>query len=391
MTRSTVLAILSYSAVAVTALCASRDNAEAAYQQTNLVSSVSGLASVTDSSLVNPWGISFIGPTPSSGPFWISNQGTNTTTVYSVVGTTGVSGNLLTVAIPTTAGGPNGPTGQVSNTGTSFRVGDGGDGGAALFIFANLNGAISAWDGGSTAFVQQTTPGAVYTGLAKNQAQTMLYAANASDGAIDVFDGAFNPVTLGAGAFATPAAIAASSLVPFNVHDIGGSVYVTYAPAGRAAQTTASAGEGAVAVFDENGVLKDTIMGGPLAAPWGVAVAPAGFGQFGGDLLVGNFSFKDSRIDAFDPATGEFVGSIAIDAGAGQTAGGLWDMTFGTGGNNGSPTALYFSDGINGETGGLFGVLTPVPEPSTWAMMVLGFAGLGFAGYLNSRGRAVPA
>jgi|SRR5271165_3091635 len=390
MTRSTVLDVLIPSAIAIGALCSSAAITKAdTYQQTDLVSNIPGLAMVTDPQLVNPWGVSFIGPTPFSSPFWISNQGTNTATLYSVTGATGVSGNLLTVAIPTTGNGPQGPTGQVSNTNaSSFPVGNGGNGKSADFIFANLNGAISAWDGGPSAIVQHTTPGAVFTGLAKNQAQTLLYAANDSAGAIDVFNSAFNPVTLGAGAFATPSAISALGLVPFNVQDLGGNVYVTYAPAGHAAQTTAAEGEGAVAVFSESGGLKNAIVGGPLASPWGVVLAPSAFGAFGGDLLVGNFSDKDSAINAFNPVTDAFVGSIAINAGAGQSSGALWDLTFGAGGKNGSPLTLYFTDGIDGERAGLFGAITAVPEPSTWAMTTLGFGGLAFAGYRTSRRRA---
>ena len=122
--------------------------------------------------------------------------------------------------------------------------------------------------------------GAVYTGLAINQAQTRLYAANAGTGSVDVFNRAFNPANLGVHAFGTPAKIAARHLVPFNVRDISGDVYVTYAPAGHAAQTKADEGDGAVAVFNESGDLKPakTLLGGPLvplASPWGVAIAPA--------------------------------------------------------------------------------------------------------------------
>jgi uncharacterized protein (TIGR03118 family) len=108
-------------------------------------------------------------------------------------------------------------------------------------------------------------------------------------------------VGIGAGAFATPTAISALNLVPFNVQDIAGKIYVTYAPIGRPADIAAIAGQGAVAVFDESGNLRQTIIGGQLAAPWGVALAPASFGEFGGDLLVGNFSFVASEINAFDP------------------------------------------------------------------------------------------
>src|SRR5260370_16063507 len=184
-------------------------------------------------------------------------------------------------------------------------------------MFANLNGTISAWNGGVSATTEVTTPGAVYTGLAINQSQTLLYAANDSAGKIDVFNSSFAPTL--SGAFATPAAIAAAGLVPFNVQDIGSNVYVTYAPAGHANQINAPEGHGAVAVFDENGVLEPTkplLLGGPLASPWGVALAPAGFGPFGGDLLVGEFSFNDSEIDAFNPNTGTFLGTIQIDTAA---------------------------------------------------------------------------
>jgi uncharacterized protein (TIGR03118 family) len=234
----------------------------------------------------------------------------------------------------------------------------------AAFIFANLNGTISAWNqsAGTTAVIQATTPGAVYTGLAITQApDPRLYAARA--GGIDVFNGSFQPITL-SGTFATPAAVPAG-LVPFNVENVGGNIFVTYAPAGRNAQTTATAGMGAVAVFDVNGnFVRMAAVGGPLAAPWGITLAPANFGPFSGDLLVGNFSFVPgvSDINAFDPLTGTFLGTIPIDVGVGNTKGGLWFLGFGTGGNNGLPDTLFFTDGINGELNGLFGAIS-VPGP----------------------------
>jgi uncharacterized protein (TIGR03118 family) len=227
-----------------------------------------------------------------------------------------------------------------------------------------LNGTISAWDTGPTAFIQVTTPGASYTGLAINQAKTQLYAANSvGTGSVNVFNSSFAPVSLGSGAFATPQAISALGLVPFNVQDINGSIYVTYAPSGLAAQRGATSGQGALAVFTESGTLLQTVIGGQLAAPWGIALAPAGFGPFGGDLLVGNFSFVESEINAFNPLTGAFLGTIPIDVGINNTAGGLWSLGFGTGGMNGSPNTLFFTDGIDGETHGLFGALNAVPGP----------------------------
>ena len=269
------------------------------------------------------------------------------------------------VAIPTTAPpAPQGPTGQVNNGNTSsFQLTPGMPSTSARFIFADLNGTISGWAGGPSSTVKVTTTGAVYTGLAINSAQTRIYAARA--GGIDVSDSSFAPVTLSGTPFMDPAAVAAG-LVPFNVQNIGGRIYVTYAPAGgRPNQIGTTAGHGAVAIFDEDGALvQNLIIGSQLAAPW--ALAP--FGQFGGDLLVGNFSFVASEINAFDPTTGAFEGSIPVDVGLGNTPGGLWGLMFGNGGNGGDPNTLYFNDGINGEQDGLFAALT-VPEPSSIALL----------------------
>ena len=369
-------------AIAVGILYTGAWRAEADYLQTDLVSDLPGLnATITDPVLMNPWGISH----SDTSPFWISNQDTTTATLYMVTGSTNVTKVNINppagfVAIPTTASGPQGPTGQVNNTSaSSFLVGNGGNGAFAHFIFANLNGTISAWNTGTAAIAQPqaTIPGASYTGLAINQAQTQLYAANnAGSGGINVFNSSFSPVSLGAGAFATPAAISAFGLVPFNVQDIKGNVYVTYAPAGRTAQQNAALGAGAVAVFTESGTLVRTMVGGQLAAPWGIALAPAGFGPFGGDLLVGNFSYLNSGINALDPLSGMFEGTIPIDVGIGNTPGGLWALDFGTGGSNGNPNTLYFTDGIDGETHGLFGAIS-VPAP---------IAGAGLPGLILAAG-----
>jgi uncharacterized protein (TIGR03118 family) len=356
------------------------DAAAGPYVQTDLVSNLPGLATITDPDLVNPWGVAH----SATSPFWVSNQGTNTSTLYAVTDSTQISkvninppaGN---VQIPTTTSGPQGPTGQVNNTNTAtFPVGNGGDNGSAHFIFSNLNGTISAWDTGTTAHTQVTSPGETYTGLAINQAQNMLYAANdAGAGSVDVFNSTFAKVTT-PGAFTDPSLPA--GLVPFNVQDIGGTVYVTYAPAGRPAQQHATPGQGVVAEFDESGhFIKNLITDSQLAAPWGITVAPSTFGEFGGDLLVGNFSYDDSVINAFDPVTGAFLGTIPIDNGPGNTAGGLWAIEFGVGGMNGSPDTLYFADGINGEAAGLFGALNAasVPEPSALAVFVSALAFFG--------------
>jgi uncharacterized protein (TIGR03118 family) len=333
------------------------------YVQTNLVSDIPGLAALTDPALINPWGVS---ESPTS-PFWVSDQGTNVSTLYTVNGS-GVSKSGLVVSVPTTTTGPQGPTGQVNNTSGSFVVA----GKAANFIFANLNGTISAWNSnlGTAAQIQVATPGAVYTGLAIDPTGGRLYAANGAQNRIDVFNGSFASVALLPNAFVDPNLPA--GFVPFNVEMIGSKVYVTYAPPTRDAQTSATAGMGVVSVFDTNGkFLQQLVAGGPLASPWGLALAPSGFGPFGGDLLVGNFSFANSEINAFDPMTGALLGTIPIDVGA-NAPGGLWDLAFGNGGSGGDPNKLYFTDGIDGEADGLFGSLAPVPEPSGLWLMALG-------------------
>jgi uncharacterized protein (TIGR03118 family) len=332
------------------------------YLQTNLVSDIPGLAQVTDANLVNPWGVSFSG----GSPFWVSDQHANTATLYAVT-PTGVTQVPLVVGIPTTASGPQGPTGQVFNNTTSFDV----NGRPAFFIFASLNGTISGWNGGGSAVVAWTTPGASYTGLAiaTNLSGSFLYAADGTQNRIDVFDGTFTPHSFGPDSFVDP--LLPSGLVPFDIKLINGDLFVTYALAGHANQTSAHAGEGAVAEFTTSGqFLTQLSAGGKLASPWGLALAPASFGGFAGDLLVGNFAYGDSSINAFDPSNGAFRGTLSDANGQPILNPGLWTLTFGNGANAGNANTLYFTAGIDGEQHGLFGSLQPIPALSRLAPIV---------------------
>jgi uncharacterized protein (TIGR03118 family) len=324
------------------------------YVQTNLVSDIPNLAQITDPNLKNPWGTSF----SADGSFSISDQQANVSALYSVTAA-GVSAESPT--IDDSAAGPKAPSGQASNDTESFLV----NGTPASFIYANLNGTISAWNSslGTAATIVQTVPGAVYTGLdlESTAAGDFLYAANPRQNRIDVFDSSFKPVTLPVDAFKDPSL---AGLVPFNVESINGDLYVAYAKGGLPAlKTTAAEGSGAIAVYDTSGkLLKELIVGSKLASPWGITLAPTSFGQFGGDLLVGNFSYVATEINAFDPVSGAYLGTLTDGSGNTLLAGdnGLWDLTFGIGGNGGDPNTLYFVTGLNAETDGLFGAIAPL-------------------------------
>ena len=321
------------------------------FGQTNLVSDVPGLANVTDPNLKNPWGVSF----STTSPFWVSDQGSGKSTLYNGAGAI----VQLVVTIPGGAP-PSGPTGQVNNSSTGFNV----NGTPASFIFDTLNGTIAAWNGsaGTNAVQMAATPGAIYTGLAQASSggSPFLYAAD-STGHIHVFDSNWTNVTgtTFAGKFVDPSP--QPGFVPFNIQTIGSSLYVTYAqltPMG-----TGLPG-GYIDVFDTSGnFMKRFTSDGPLFAPWGLTLAPAGFGSFGDDLLVGNFG--NGEILVYDPTTGAFVSTINGTNGLPLVNPFLWALETRTAGAGVDLNAVYFTAGINNQADGLFGKIDPVPEPST--------------------------
>jgi len=343
---------------------------QAAFFQTNLVSDIPGLAAHTDPNLVNPWGIS---SSPTS-PFWISDNGTGVSTLYNGQGQPFPVASPLVVTVPPAG---SAPTGQVfNNTSSSFNLAPPGQPvQLARFIFTTEDGTISAWNSGTSAIlkVDNSTSGAVYKGLAIGSdaitGDGHLYAANFNAGTIDVFDKDFKPVTL-SGNF-TDINIP-SGYAPFNVQNLGGKLYVTYALRGPTGDDVAGPGHGFVDVFDLNGnLLQRLVSQGALNSPWGLALAPAGFGEFGNDLLVGNFG--DGVINAFDVMTGNLLGQIRDAMGDSIAIEGLWGLQVGNGGNGGDRNKLYFTAGIPGpdevEDHGLFGSLQFVPEPGSLALM----------------------
>lgn len=371
-------------ALLVAASTSSLYAASTAYVQTNLVSDLSTVGAVTvDPNLTNPWGMSF----STSSPFWISNQMSNTSTAYNGVGAPAVSPTTrIDVQVP------GGPTGQVFNVagGANFPIAVGGT--ASNFIFDTLSGTIQAWNGslGITGSANNvlTTAGAVYTGLAITPAGAstpLLYASNfTTGGGINVFDSNFTQLngTSFAGKFVDPNVPA--GYAPFNIQQIGNNLYVEYAELGtKAGNPTRGAGLGFVGVFDLNGNLLQTITGAQLDAPWGVAIAPAGFGQFSGDLLVGNFG--NGEINAFN-SMGNFVGTLDGGNGNPIVNPDLWALDFRTnGGDNSVPNALYFDAGINGQADGLFGEIAPAPEPSVYGLAALGLALIGGFAFAHKR------
>jgi uncharacterized protein (TIGR03118 family) len=305
-------------------------------------------AAATDASLVNSWGLS-AGPTT---PWWTSNNGTNTSTLYSGTGVKAA----LTVAV---AGAP---TGTVFNgNAAAFVVNQNGKSGAARFLFSTEGGTILGWTpavNGTVAIVgvDRSSSKAIYKGLAT--ANDRLYATDFHNRRVDVFDSSFKPIST-TGGF-TDAKVA-KGFAPFGIQAIGGSIFVTYAKQDAAAHDDVPVpGQAYVDEFTPDVQLVARVVNSgkrnaPLVAPWGMALAPADFGTFAGDLLVGNFG--NGRISAYVKRgkTWVYKGQLRGADGTPLAIDGLWAIAFGNGSAAGPTNRLYFAAGPSAERHGLFG------------------------------------
>ena len=358
-TRLGWLAMALLWAIALAASPLARADPEGRYAVTKLVSDQAGVAAHQDPNLVNAWGIAF-------NPFgfvWVSDAETGKSTLYDGAGVP----QQLVVTIPPATGGTTGsPTGIVFNGGNTFLV-TAAPNSFARFIFATEDGVIAGWaptvNPTNAILVKDNSAShAQYKGLALSAGGTgqLLYATDFHNGKIDLWDSGFKPVSLPAGAFTDPKIPA--GFAPFGIQAINGNIYVTYAKQDADRHDdVAGKGLGYVDVFDPNGNLIDRIVSkGPLNAPWGLALAPAGFGEFAGALLVGNFG--DGRINAFDLMTGKHLGELKSDKGKPIEIEGLWGLAFGNGFNGQPVNTLFFTAGPGDEEHGLYGRIDPLPD-----------------------------
>jgi uncharacterized protein (TIGR03118 family) len=311
-----------------------------------LTSDKAGVADNQDTNLVNAWGLA-AGP---SSPWWVADNGSNLSTLYDATGK----------PLPLVVSVPGAPTGTVFNgTPGTFMV----NGAAALFIFDTEGGTILGWNSGTSAVQEAdaSPSGAVFKGLAiaTTPSGPRIFATDFHNGAVDVFDSAWKKVAY--------AGFVDRSLprhfAPFGIQAIGDRIFVTYAKQQAHSDDEAHGhGLGIVDEYDLKGRLRAHVARfGPLDAPWGLAKAPARFGRFSGDLLVGNFG--DGRITAYRQRHGHFTPAGQLrSSGRPIKIDGLWALQFGMGSaNNGPADSLFFTAGPNDEKHGLFGTIRARP------------------------------
>ena len=358
------------------------------YKQTNLVSDITGMAPTIDPNLKNPWGL-----TRSSGsPWWVANNNSGTSTLYDLKGNPfppKQNGGPLVVTVPPPGFAPgtqSAPTGVVFNGSTDFLLVPGKPGTQAIFIFATEDGTISGWNPGANPPTSATNAilkvdnsdkgsanGAVYKGMtsAEINGHRFLYVANFRSAKVEVYDTNFKLVHLGEDAFEPDgdgdsecddrdAERVPRGFAPFNIQNIGGTLFVTYAKQDAPRHDpVGGAGLGFVELFTPSGKHIGHLEHGDwFNAPWGAVWTTRDFGEFSNAILVGNF--RSGWIAAFNGFTHKFIGFLKNPDDSLVTIDGLWSLTFGNDATAGPANTLFFTAGINNENDGLFGTLTPL-------------------------------
>jgi uncharacterized protein (TIGR03118 family) len=356
------------------------------YTQKNLISDIPGMADKTDPNLKNPWGLT---RSPTGSPWWIANNNSGTSSLVDGSGNpinifveaNGAAGNFVVVPPPGFAapGTPSTPTGIVFNgSPTDFLLDKGKPAGKpGLFIFATEDGTISGWNPAVNLLPGGAPPspnpvlevdnsdrgsnrGAVYKGLtsADINGKRFLYVTNFRSARVEVYDTNFKRVHFSEEAFDDDSI--PRDFAPFNIQNIGGSLFVTYAKQDALRHDPVGGeGLGFVNIFSPTGKFQGRLEHGEwFDAPWGVVWTPRDFGEFSNTILVGNF--RSGKIAAFNGFTKKFIGFVRNPDNSVINIDGLWSLTFANNGTAGSSTILYFSAGINNEQDGLFGTLTPV-------------------------------
>jgi uncharacterized protein (TIGR03118 family) len=363
LTVATIVAAGTLAAGALGAAPAGATTHFTTFRQINLVSDQTGKAQLPDTDLVNAWGLAASPGTNAApgSPLWVADNGSDKATLYQGATATSVTKVPLVVSVTGAA-----PTGQVFNADSSaFVVSDShGNSGSSLFIFDTENGTIDGWSPGVnpngtnpstvTEVARDNGANAVYKGLAIAQVggKSFLYAANFRSGRVEAYDSTFTPVEMPGGLFVDRGLPAGYG--PFGIAEIKGQLYVSFAKQDATLHDdVAGSGHGFVDVFTNTGkFVRRLVSHGALDSPWGMALAPASFGQFGGDLLVGNFG--NGLINVYNPDNGAHLGVLRQRNGVPIQIDGLWGLMFGNG-NAAKTGELIFSAGPDGESHGLLG------------------------------------
>jgi uncharacterized protein (TIGR03118 family) len=343
------------------------------YVQTNLSSDIPGLAQHTDPKLLNPWGFS----ETANGQFRVAANGSGRGILLNAQGEKSAPDIIITTPPGSPASSTSTPNGVISNPTSGFMITVNGRSAPATLLFSTEDGTIAGWNPAlsrthAVIAADQSGNGAIYKLLAMgtNAQGTFVFATNFHNGTVDVFDSNFHLVNLGPKAFVDPTTgpdAIPSDFAPFGVKNFDGTLFVTYAKQDADKHDDVEGvGNGFIDEFDTSGnFIKRFATRGLLNSPIGATIAPANFGQFSNDVLIGNFG--DSHVNAFDPVTGKFLGQLTdthgnplvLNGGFKETdTKGLWGIGFGNGADGAKTNTLFFAAGINEENDGLFGKVT---------------------------------